>query len=404
VAFVRSLSWAPLAGLALLAGVSAAAGSAQELEIYCIDVGQGDCTLLLSPTGLTWLFDIGTMGDERATIKHVANFLDSLGIDTLTYFGASHYHKDHIGLIDELIEDYGFSVRFFSYDRGWWYDTSYYWGYVRVLGDMRWEIEDGEVIDLGAGVTITCVAVNGNGQLSPPFDDQYSENDLCMALVVNYGKFDFFVAGDLSGANSTSYHDIETSVGPEVGDVDVYRVNHHGSRYSSNNYFLSCLQPEVAIISVGENSYGHPHAEAVDRINDYAVIYRTEDNEGNKVDGDIAIITDGLTYTVNGDLYECDYSAIEEERQIPPLRSSARVWPNPSFGTCWVAYETRTPGMVGIVLYDLAGRTVQRMGEGYRSPGEYEVGIDTHSLSSGIYFLRLETPHGSSTVRIVTMR
>ncbi len=304
---MRNRNWISSICLTTLALVAmATAGPAQELGIYCIDVGQGDCTLISSPIGLTFLFDSGDDGQA----PNVAAFLDSLGITQLHYFGASHYHCDHIGAIDELIVEEGVPVLLASYDRSWWYDSYCYDDYDDVLHDLRMEIQDGDMIYLGSGVTVNCVAVNGNGQLSPPFDDQYDENDLCIALVVSYGNFDFFVAGDLPGYNTSDYHDIETSVAPEVGKIEVYQVNHQGSRSSSNPYFLSRLRPAAAVISVGANPYGHPHAEAVDRIDNYAVIYQTEDGDGNIVDGDIAIITDGLSYTVNGDPYECDPPAV----------------------------------------------------------------------------------------------
>ena len=61
-----------------------------------------------------------------------------------------------------------------------------------------------------------------------------------------------------------SYADIETSVAPAVGQVEVYKVNHHGSASSSNTAWMSATRPKVAIISVGNaNSYGHPTSAAL---------------------------------------------------------------------------------------------------------------------------------------------
>jgi hypothetical protein len=75
---------------------------------------------------------------------------------------------------------------------------------------------------------------------------------------------------------------VEAVVGPEVGDVDVYRVHHHGSRYSTNDAWLSAVTPEVAVVSVGDgNPYGHPTADAMNRLHTHgARVYWTETGTG----------------------------------------------------------------------------------------------------------------------------
>jgi len=153
--------------------------------------------------------------------------------------------------------------------------------------------------------------LNGNGQLNPPYISDNcagggtnNENDFCVALRLDYNNFQFFAAGDLSGYNSSSYSDIETSIGADCGDVEVYLVDHHGSRTSSNPSFLSALDPEVSILSLGANSYGHPHTEAMQRLLATSTVYETEDSLGNVVYGDIVITTTGFNnFLVEGDSY-----------------------------------------------------------------------------------------------------
>ncbi|MCK4404055.1 MAG: MBL fold metallo-hydrolase [candidate division Zixibacteria bacterium] len=277
------------------------------LYVYCIDVGQGDATLIVSPTNKTVLIDAG---DANKGYDEVFPFLDSLGITSLDYIIATHYHEDHIGGIDEVINSIGLdSIKECVYDRGWGYHGTQYDQYVTAAGSKRMEIEDSTVINLGIGITLTCVAVNGNGVLPGPFSDgEYDENDLCVALKLSNGYCDFFVAGDLSGQNTSKYKDIETSVAPEVGKVEIYQVNHHGSKYSSNEYFVSTLHPIVSILSVGDNSYGHPDTGVIARLESVAsVIYQTEDPDGNVIDGDISIKFYLKDFLVNNDLYTCTY-------------------------------------------------------------------------------------------------
>ena len=271
--------------------ISSTAWAGDTLYILCLDVGQGDATLIISPTGQTMLVDAGNNGKG---VDEVLPFLNNLNIASLDYIVATHYHADHVGGIDEVVDSLSIDSIGVVYDRGWSYTTNTYYDYADAVASKRVAIEDSQVIDLGGGVEVTCAAVNGNGVLDTPFTDPpHSENDLCVALKLRYQSFEFFVAGDLSGETKGDYTDIETSVASEVGGIEVLRVNHHGSKYSSNEYFLDSLQPEVAIISVGENPYGHPHQETLETLENYDIkVLRTD------IDGDIEIISNGLSYEI----------------------------------------------------------------------------------------------------------
>jgi hypothetical protein len=78
---------------------------------------------------------------------------------------------------------------------------------------------------------------------------------------------DAVLGGDLSGFKKSNYEDIETSVAPKVGQVEVYKVNHHCSQYSTNPTWLKIIQPKIGIISVGDgNGYGHPTKDCLNRL------------------------------------------------------------------------------------------------------------------------------------------
>ncbi|MDI6808847.1 MAG: MBL fold metallo-hydrolase [Candidatus Eisenbacteria bacterium] len=308
---------------------------AANLEIHCIDVGQGDATLVISPTGKTLLFDSGETGKGTNV---VLPYLQSKGISSLDYTVVSHYHVDHIGGLDEVINGLGGSskINVAAYDRGGSYTTQAYVQYVNAVGSKRTTFVKGQVLDLGGGATATCVALNGNG-VSGVSD----ENDLCVVLKIKIGSFEFYQAGDLSGANSGGYKDVESSVAPLVGDVEVYRVDHHGSAYNSNQTLVNALLPEVSIISVGSNSYGHPTQTVINRLvaaNSY--IYQTElgsagtipSGKGTVVNGHVIISTNGVsTYTVHGTVYT-----------IPGVDVTPPVISDVSAGSIGVDYSTVT--------------------------------------------------------------
>ena len=377
------------------------------LTIHCIDVGQGDCTLIVSSAGGTFLFDGGNNGKGNSTI---VPYLQGLGLTALDYIGVSHYHVDHIGGIDEVVSSLGIdSIRVAVYDRGWSYTTATYDSYAAAVAPKRTTITDGTVIDLGGGVTVTCVGVNGNGQLSPPFDDKYDENDLCVALLVEYGDFDFFVAGDLSGSNSSYYHDIETSIASEVGAVEIYRVDHHGSASNSNETLVSTFEPEVSVISVGSNSYGHPTQTVIDRlVNHDSYIYQTElgsggtipPGEGEVVGGHIVITVDGGTYTVDGDVYHMAGSGAD----VALEGFSLRAYPNPFTTTTTFSFDSPVGGRLRLGVYDITGRLVDGFTEAdFRKGAVTWAGTSSSGtvLSPGVYFIRLESPSGTVSKKVV---
>src|SRR5918998_488179 len=129
--------------------------SAQQVKIVHINVGQGDATLIVGPSK-TLLFDGGVTGSGT----EIRNVLNSLSITSIDYFVAGHYHADHIGAIDEVLNG-GITLNIASYDRGGSYSSQTYTDYVAAVGAKRTTITLNQQIDLGGGATMTCIAVNG---------------------------------------------------------------------------------------------------------------------------------------------------------------------------------------------------------------------------------------------------
>jgi beta-lactamase superfamily II metal-dependent hydrolase len=275
-----------------------ASAAAQQLRIVHIDVGQGDATLIVGPSK-TLLYDAGVTGSG----SRIRSVLDSLGITSIDYFVAGHYHADHIGAIDEVLNG-GITLNIASYDRGGSYSSQAFTQYTTVVGAKRSTISLNQKIDLGGGVVLTCIAVNG--QTNQGAVSMTGENDRSIALVLRYGTFDYFVASDLTGGGSSTA-DVESKIAPDAGDVDVLHVGHHGSTTSTNQTLVNTLKPEHAVISCGDgNTYGHPTQTILDRLTaapQMDTIWQTEAGAGAtspkvRVGGDITFLTDGHTFTV----------------------------------------------------------------------------------------------------------
>ena len=100
-----------------------------------------------------------------------------------------------------------------------------------------------------------------------------NQNEAGLTALCSAGSFDVLVTGDMP-ANTEK----KLIADYDLPRVEVLLVGHHGSKYSSCEEFLRAVQPEYAIISVGSNSYGHPTAEAIGRLEDAgAEVYRTDE-------------------------------------------------------------------------------------------------------------------------------
>jgi competence protein ComEC len=349
------------------------------LEIHHIDAGEAVSTLIVSPAGRSMLLDAGEAAwdsDDGATL--VGAYVRAvLGCARLDYVVLSHFHLDHVGYpghggIWHLVHEQGFTVGkllhrdLFRY-AGAAGDTLQTWrtylqgSEARALNSEIAALGSSQV-QLGGGVAFTFVAVDANGVLpagdfaadpAPP-----DENDYSIAALLRMGKLDYFTAGDMSGQmlvsrqGGYSYHDIETRVTPQVRDVDVYRVSHHGSSYASNSTLLAEMQPRVSIIQVADgNSNGHPTQSAVDRLLATSALYLTEHGNPStnlrtgKVVGHVVVRTStGVDYTVNGDRYVAsDPARVDSDGdgyfvEADPDDSAAASVPAP-IGGCDVSYE-----------------------------------------------------------------
>ncbi|MBI4726624.1 Ig-like domain-containing protein [candidate division TA06 bacterium] len=383
------------------------------LKIICLDVGQGNAAVIKSPSGKILLFDAGKTGKGY---DKVWPFLrDSLTTRHLDYTVASHYQEDHIGGMDEVIDSLGGidSVLVNGYDRGGAYSSASFTDYAAILGAKRKTITLNQIIDLGYGVAVECVAVNGQtyGDNITPSD----ENDFGVGLFIQYGAFKMIISGDLGGYNSGRYKDMESILAPDLGGVSALHVNHHGSQYSSNPYWVSTLDPVVSVISVGTNNYGHPTQLALDRLSDDPdsnnYIYLTESGSGGTVspgrgevvNGNIWIEVKSSYFTVNGDIYYFT------KRGVPAFFRMAQNYPNPFKHLTTIKYQILNPGQVSLKVYNIIGQEVKILVDKTQEAGFYDASWDGrdsqgHLVAAGIYYYRLSVGQSSSCRKLVFIR
>lgn len=283
------------------------------LTVVMVNVGQGDGIVVRAPDGTVHVVDAGPDGQGTAAMLPVITNLQPLHWG---YAFLTHFHDDHQGGMDEVLS----RPFLYAYDRGdvRRTNTSQSTGnYLTVAGARRRTITVGMVYPLGGGATVRCIAANGDVEGNVHVDTTTSaqeENSRSMALRLDYGQFSMWLGGDLTGgASGTS--DVEGPASLACGDVDVYKVDHHGSNTSTSTNLVSRLDPELAIVSAGVgNSYGHPTGTVTNRLNQAAAaraLMCTTSGAASIIGfaacGSIRIDSDGERYRVtaqNGDFLD----------------------------------------------------------------------------------------------------
>ena len=249
-----------------------------ELSVHMIDVGQGDSILIRTDDGHAMLVDAG----ERDQGETVVSYLAAQGIDRLDLVVGSHPHTDHIGGLQEVIE----SV-----------ETDLIWMPPladELLPDTRTFENLLEAIDAG-GIPLETPEVGERYQLgeaevtvlgpNDPEDDNL--NNQSLVLRVDFGGSSLLMTGDTEQPGEDLLLEGDLPVA-----ADLLKVGHHGSNSSSGDDFLDAVDPAIALISCGEgNSYGHPHAEVLERLEAREIeIHRTD------IEGSIVLISDGTDF------------------------------------------------------------------------------------------------------------
>ena len=220
------------------------------LTALTLDVGQGESVILTSG-GETALVDCGSSNSYKDPGGLAADTLHSMGVRELSAVVVTHYHADHTNGLYEVLRRIPVQTIYLP-------DIEDEYGVRERLVSLAEE--------KGAQVTyVTKETADTLGDtvltIYPPVQSGGDLNELGLTAQASTGDFDLLITGDMSG--STEKKLVETYALP---DIEVLVVSHHGSRYSSNIRFLKSVTPEAAVISVGDNNYGHPSEETLQRL------------------------------------------------------------------------------------------------------------------------------------------
>lgn len=240
---------------------------AHNLQITFLDVGQGDGICMELPDGRVYLMDGGSSDVSKVGNYRLVPFLKAKGIRKIDAVFLSHGDTDHINGIAELLEEKQISIDCVCLPAG------------------AEQEEFAEIKDLARTRNISVRTIQAgdfwenNGTkfwCLNPADVTESGNAASVVLYMEYQNFSMLLTGDLEGEGEKSVAALLRT--NAITGVSVLKVAHHGSKNSTKEEFLRQCSPAVAVISCGErNTYGHPHKETLERLNDMGTaVYRTD--------------------------------------------------------------------------------------------------------------------------------
>ena len=248
------------------------------LEVHFLDVGQGDCSVILCD-GEAMVIDGGPRSSSDTVYRYIRN---TLRLEHIDYVVSTHPHVDHVYGLSSVLNAAPADLLLSPVTEWDSKAFEYVLKYAEKQGTPLAVPHEGDTLRMG-GAVITIL------HCWPEAVGYGRTNDASIVLRIDYGETSFLFTGDAE--DWSEYMMIDSGMNLKA---DVLKVSHHGSATASTPEFLQSVRPEYAVISVGKgNGYGHPHAEVLERLEEAgAEILRTDER------GTIVIKSDGQTLTM----------------------------------------------------------------------------------------------------------
>ena len=263
---------------AIFVWYAALAETRSGLKIAFLDVGQGDAIFVEAPNGNQILIDGGPNKSVLRELSKQTPFYDR-SIDAVIL---THPHLDHYAGFNEVLKKYKVSLEM---DPGTKNKGAGFYEFENLIKNKnikRLYAKRGMRINLDKDLYLDILLPVMN-------NENLSEHDGMLVSRLVYKNNSFLLTGDMED-NLENYLLV---LGDDLKS-DALKVGHHGSKTSTSESFLGWVNPDLAIISVGQgNKYGHPHKEVTDRLARFEIPTLRTDEKGTivlKSDGDKIVI------------------------------------------------------------------------------------------------------------------
>ncbi len=237
----------------------------RDAQITFLDVGQGECICVQTKEGHCFLFDGGSSNTSNVGERIILPFLQYEGIDVVDGVFLSHSDADHINGILQLLQEDNVSIKNI---------------FLPDVAEGEREFE--EILKCAGNVQVQYISQGMHLELPdlkiiclhPPKEFAGEDNAYSACFYLEIDDTSVLLTGDIEGEGEEAL--TEELRRRKIGNVDILKVAHHGSRNSTSEELLRQVNPGLAIISCGRNNrYGHPHEETLNRLADEGCIVLT---------------------------------------------------------------------------------------------------------------------------------
>jgi competence protein ComEC len=255
-----------LTAMCLLAGRELLLLPDGKLYVHFLDVGQGDATLVVTPSGKQILID---GGPDTGTLEHLGRYMPFFD-RTIDLLVLTHPNADHLTALPEILRRYSVASVLLS---GSDYGLGRYEAVIDEILSQKISVvlaDPMQQIDMGDGVLLDVLW---------PSKETLAEldvNNASVVLRVLYKEESILLPGDIEFMAEQAILQSGISLRSTV-----LKAAHHGSKTSSSTGFLLATNPELVIVSAGEeNRFGHPNTEVVHRLENMGIPLRSTAKEG----------------------------------------------------------------------------------------------------------------------------
>ncbi|MFJ5717500.1 ComEC/Rec2 family competence protein [Neobacillus sp. NPDC093127] len=312
--------------------------AAGKMQVYYLDVGQGDSIYIKTPNGDDILIDGGNndRGDD------VVAYLKKYHVDDLEVMIATHPDADHIGGLDTVLQNFDVKSVYMPKVT---HTTKTFEDFVLAVKNEGLKLKEAK-----AGVSLELAGVDAEfvGPVTSYGEDLNSSSAV---LKMTNGNNTFLFTGD---ATVKAEQDMIAS-GTDL-QADVLKLGHHGANTSTSEAFLTKVQPKYAIVSAGKNNqYGHPTAETLQKMQAHNIqVFRTDEQ------GTIIATSDGSTITFNTDPAKIEQNTVKNNATATPANPAVTKAPQTTTSqaaatTLKATVDNPTPGQYETIHLDIAG-------------------------------------------------